>query len=436
MNAIAKEFQKILDDDSAIEWDALDRDTRASFQRAFPPDSPPDCILYPHTVEQLAEAVAWAAKQHWPVLPCGSGTKLDWGGIPRGIRAAISTRHLDRTIERAVGDLTVTVEAGMKLSDLQALLATDNQFLALDPSYGDRATLGGIVATADTGSWRARYRGVRDQLLGLSFVRADGELVKAGSRVVKNVAGYDLMKLLTGSFGTLAAIAQVTFRVYPKPPTSGTVVLSGEADAIAQATQTLFGSALTPTAVDLLSPGLARSLDLGEQVALLIRFQSIPESVRQQGDRAIAVGETLGLHATAYPDDSDAALWQQLREQIDNGSREGAIACKIGVRPSAAVRTAVAIDESLGRSSFGWIHATTGIGRLCTHTESTSSLRQVRSHCEANGGFLSILCAPLSVKTQLDIWGYTGNALEITRKIKQKFDPDSILSPHRFLDPL
>lgn len=160
-------------------------------------DPPPSCIVYPQTPEQLGTVVSLARQNQWRILPCGSGSKLHWGGIPKDINIVVSTARMNQLIDHASGDLTVTVQAGMKYAELQKILAATGQFLALDPSYSDRATIGGIVATADTGSLRQRYNSVRDQLLGISFVRADGQLTKAGGRVVKNVAGYDLMKLLT-----------------------------------------------------------------------------------------------------------------------------------------------------------------------------------------------------------------------------------------------
>ncbi len=122
------------------------------------------------------------------------------------------------------------MQAGLKLADLQAFLAPSGQFLPLDPSYADNATIGGIIATADAGTWRQRYGGVRDLILGFSFIRHDGEIAKAGGRVVKNVAGYDMMKLFTGSYGTLGIIDQITLRLYPETANSETLIITGNSD--------------------------------------------------------------------------------------------------------------------------------------------------------------------------------------------------------------
>ncbi|MDY7024407.1 MAG: FAD-binding oxidoreductase, partial [Cyanobacteriota bacterium] len=236
------------------------------------PETQINSIIYPNTQAELSAVIAYAQQHHLGILPCGSGSKLHWSGLVKDVNLVVSTKRLNQLIEHAVGDLTVTVEAGMSVAKLQNILTETGQFLALDSAYFEQATVGGIVATADTGSLRQRYRGVRDQILGISFVRADGKIAKAGGRVVKNVAGYDLMKLLTGSYGTLGMISQVTLRVYPVSPASQTVLLRGKKEALATATQTLLSSALTPVAVDLLSSQLMAKLDKGSEIGLMVRF--------------------------------------------------------------------------------------------------------------------------------------------------------------------
>ncbi|MEB3829562.1 FAD-binding oxidoreductase [Phormidium sp. CCY1219] len=429
MKAIAEQIESILGSDRAIAWEDLRDPVRDRWL-----GSPPVCIVYPKTADEVGEVVKAANRNRWKLLACGAGSKIHWGGIPEGVQVVVSTARLNRLIERAVGDLTVTVEAGMRYADLQNNLASVGQFLALDPVYRQLATLGGIVATGDTGSWRQRYGGVRDQLLGISFVRYDGELAKAGGRVVKNVAGYDLMKLLSGSYGTLGIICQVTFRVYPKSLGSGSVVLTGDAEAIATATQTLRNSALTPTVHDLLSPQLVSGLEMGEGMGLLVRFQSLSDSVEEQSARVLEVGEKLGLNGSAYPESQEADLWRRLREIMAQSDTEGAIACKIGVRPTEAVATLAKVDQILGGSAVGQIHASSGLGSLGFDAENAvEKISQMRQLCQNNGGYLTVRSAPIHIKQQLDIWGYTGNALDIMQKIKQQFDPENIFSPQGFV---
>jgi glycolate oxidase FAD binding subunit len=448
-----QELESIVDAAGVSCWQDTETFWQERLKSAIDPDTHVDCTIFPDTPEKLAAVVACASRNSAAILTCGNGSKLNWGGLvklnpPRknslkvpllkgdlggspNVRGllAVSTSRLNRLIEHAVGDLTVTAEAGMKFADLQQILASAGQFLAIDPAFPEQATLGGIVAAADAGSLRHRYRGVRDMLLGISFVRSDGQISTAGGRVVKNVAGYDLMKLLTGSYGTLGVISQVTFRVYPLPETSGTIVLTGETNALAQATQILLSSALTPTAVDLLSPDLVAKLGLGKGTGLIVRFQSIAASVKEQSTRLLEVGEKLGLQANICSENDENQLWQTLPETIWDSAQNPAIICKIGIRPSASVKL---LDELPIQDAL--IHAGSGLGVLRFEDATAATIGKIRTACEAKGGFLSVLAAPIVLKQELDVWGYTGSAIDVMRLIKQQFDPQNILSPNRFLD--
>jgi glycolate oxidase FAD binding subunit len=418
MTALATTIASIVGEENTVSVE-----NHLQFTQAIATGKLPSCIVYPQSQEQLAAVIATAHQNNWSVLPCGSGSKLGWGGLTKDIDVVVSTERINRLIEHAVGDLTVTVEAGMKFSHLQNILAQARQFLALDPSTPE-ATIGGIVATADTNSLRQRYGSVRDQLLGITFIRADGQIAKAGGRVVKNVAGYDLMKLFTGAYGTLGIISQVTFRVYPIQEASGTVVLTGAAEDVSQAATTLRGSALTPTQADLIATGLVSSLELGKGIGLVARFQSISESVKEQSHRLLEVGEKLGLAGVVFSGADESHLWQRLQQQIHSNTIESTITCKIGVLPSAAV-------EVLRQVEVGLIHIGSGLGVL--QIEDEKQVLRVRSHCQSHNGFLTVLQAPVPVKQQIDVWGYTGNALPLMRRIKEQFDSKNILSPGRFV---
>lgn len=431
-----QELDTIVGKDNISLWEDTDQTKKQQISQAIAPNTTINCIVYPQTQAELSAIVTCCAKNNWAILPCGSGSKLHWGGLVKvdqtthkqGI-IVVSSDRLNSLIEHAVGDLTVTVEAGMKYSELQETLAKTGQFLAIDPAYPETATIGGIIATADTGSLRQRYRGMRDMLLGISFVRSDGKIAKAGGRVVKNVAGYDLMKLFTGSYGTLGIISQVTMRVYPQPKASGTVVLVGEADKIAKATQTLLSSALTPIAVDLLSTKLVEKLDLGKGMGLMVRFQSILESVEQQSNRLLEVGDNLGLNSKCYHD-YEGELWQTLKQQIWHSQQNSQIICKIGVMPTETVDT---LNQIALETGLGLIHAGSGLGILNFDSVTPEKILELRRWCESKSGFLTILTAPLEIKEKLDVWGYNGNGVEIMRRIKQQFDSQNIFNPHSFV---
>ncbi|MEO1801467.1 MAG: FAD-binding oxidoreductase [Cyanobacteria bacterium J06629_2] len=423
--AIATQLQSIIDtelvelDNADVYWQKINRIVETQ---------EPIYLLFPQTTVALTAIIQAAARQQWRILICGNATKIDWGKITRDIQLVVSTQKCDRLIEHAVGDLTVTVEAGMKLVDLQEKLRSHNQFLPIDSNYPD-ATLGGIVATADAGSWRQRYGGVRDLLLGLSFVRADGEVAKAGGRVVKNVAGYDLMKLFTGAYGTLGIMTQLTFRTYPLIATSQTLLLTGKAAQIAQAAQAIRNSGLTPTAMDLLSVSLIKQLELGSALGLVLRWQTIPESIEQQRIQVEAIAKQLELSSKILQGEAETKLWQDSSSMVNLAQSQDSVSCKIGIAPAAA---GLFLDQYDSQLISGRIHASSGLGRL--QLASTSEmLEEMRSHCQQHQGFLTILAAPPAIKKQVDVWGYSGNALKTMAALKNQFDPQNILNPGRFL---
>jgi glycolate oxidase FAD binding subunit len=383
-----------------------------------------DISMATPTREELPDLVRSGKK----MLVAGSGSKLNWGGLVQQPDLLLCTTQLDRLIDHAVGDLTVTVEAGMGFQQLQAQLATANQFLPLDPLFPNQATIGGIISTADTGSLRQRYGGVRDLLLGFSWVRPDGEVAKAGGRVVKNVAGYDLMKLFTGAYGTLGIIQQVSLRVYPLPVAAGSVWITGDSKALAALIAQLGAMSLTPTSLDLLTASLAAKSHLGSQMGLLARFQTIPESIAVQSNQLVQVSRELGLETALYEGEAEVKLWQNLRSLV--------IACpvtaKIGLRPTAVVDFLDGFSLEHG-SRLGMVHVGSGIGLigLATETRSTELLR-LRQQCEAAGGYLSVLTAPNQIKQQMEVWGYQGAAVTVMRQLREKFDRDAIFNPGKF----
>ncbi|BFM40036.1 FAD-binding oxidoreductase [Synechocystis sp. LKSZ1] len=410
-------------------WEGLAPTERESLQAGLAAGVIPYHCLAPVSVEDAAQVIGQATAQGLALLPCGNGTKLQWGGPVRSADWVLSSRQLNRIVEYAAADLTVTAEAGVRLADLQAFLAPQGQFLPLDPSYDDRATLGGIMATGDAGSWRQRYGGVRDLVLGFSFLRWDGKLAKAGGKVVKNVAGYDLMKLFVGSYGTLGFITQMSLRLYPRPPVSQTLLLTAtEQGALARLAQALLTSGLTPTAADLLSPQLMQALGLGIHLGLLVRFQNIPEGVAEQSDRLQHLAQALDQAPQIWQGESEQDLWQRLKRTMTVAPRATSVTCKIGVMPSQAVNF---LQQLPG---WGQIHLGTGLGRLTFDQGiDPAALQRQRILCQNYRGFLSILESPASYKTQLDPWGYDGNALDLMGRLKQQFDPQQCFSPGRFV---
>ena len=452
--------------DSAIAFDSLNSQLQGQdfqgrdFQRqdlqgriadSLSPDSlSPACVVYPQTIAELSAAIALAYQHRLRVLPCGNATKLDWGGLVSRADVVISTSRLNQVIEHCVGDLTVTVEAGVKYQDLQAVLAKQGQFLAIDPPYIAGATIGGILATGSTGSLRHRYNSVRDMCLGIEFVRSDGEIVKAGGRVVKNVAGYDLMKLLTGSFGTLGVVSSVTFRLYPLPEYTQVVVITGTSEAIAQAQEKISTSVLTPTACDLLSASVISDLAIsplksGENVGLAMQFSSLKASVIEQCDRVTKLAEELNLQVQVITEYQEfwqlleLVMWKEdLRNRIESDPTNHVL-CKLGVLPSAAVSIMEQCEQIFSNlSHYLQVHLGSGLGLLRVEYKAekevaaiAEQIAKVRLIAESHGGFLTILEAPHALKFKQNVWGYRGNAGDLMHKLQTQFDSRGLLSPDR-----
>ncbi len=384
-------------------------------------------LVSPNTAQELAAVMSLAHQHRWRVLVAGQGTKLGWGALGRDVELVISIQKLNRLIDHAIEDMTVTVEAGMRFADLQLLLAKHRQWLPLDPIYPTQATLGGILATRDAGALRHRYGSLRDLCLGLHFVRSDGQTAKAGGRVVKNVAGYDLMKLFAGAYGTLGIVTEITLRVYPLQSASQTILVTGTATAIDEITHELLQSTLTPVRMDI------EVKSHPEALTLLVQFQSLPESVSAQIERVQAMAQARSLTALILTDEADST------GEAASDPGNDSILCQVGVLSAQSVSSLVALRQIAADHSltiYGRIHAGSGLGQLhLVDSEAVAEavLMKWRSHCEQWGGFLSVLEAPRSIKQCIDVWGYSGSALDAMRKLKEHFDPQGLLNPGRFV---
>jgi glycolate oxidase FAD binding subunit len=425
--AIASALSQILPAQQVLPYPSWPESWQQQVKATCVENNPSLNLVLPHNTAELAAVMALAHRHRWQVLIVGQGTKLSWGAVGQEVQWVVSTQKLDRLIDHAVGDMTVTAEAGMRFADLQTLLAKHHQWLPLDPTYPTHATLGGILATRDAGSLRHRYGSLRDLCLGLSFVRSDGQIAKAGGRVVKNVAGYDLMKLFSGAYGTLGIVTELTLRLYPIPAAAGTVSITGSAAAMGEMTDELLQSTLTPVMLDLSVESQTESL------TLLVQFQSLPESVSAQIERVQTMAQGRSLSSVVLADKPDRP------SPTNSALGSHSILCQVGVVSAQSVSSLAALRNIAGEHALamqGCIHAGSGLGHLRLiggETAAKHVLMKWRSHCEQSGGFLSILEAPPSIKQSLDAWGYSGNALGAMRKLKEHFDPQGLLNPGRFV---
>jgi len=409
-----------------ILWSQLPKEQQTRIRQALPEGAArPQLWLAPQQEEELGQMVAHCSQEKWRLLPWGSGSKISWGGGVSNADVVISSEKLNKIHDYAQADLTITVGAGMTLADLQAFLAPAGQFLPLDPLFLQRATVGGIMATADAGSWRHRYGSVRDLVLGFSFVRWDGKLAKAGSKVVKNVAGYDLMKLFTGSQGTLGFISQITFRLYPYPPASNSLMVVGSPTAIAALAQKVLSSGLCPTAVDLLSAQTLAALGQVGDLGLLVRFQSVVESVMAQSQSLQSWSQQLGLECQLWQGAEETQIWQTLSSLWAQPLEKGEVFCKVGIKSSQAVALLTSLPGQ------GQIHLGSGLGRLRLGAVDELWLQEQRSQCQEQGGFLSILAVAGDRQLTLEPWGHQSQNLPLMQALKRQFDPAGCWSQGR-----
>jgi glycolate oxidase FAD binding subunit len=378
---------------------------------------PPGRSVTPRSADELAAVLRWADAAGLAVLPRGGGTKLGWGNPPRRGDLLLSLAGLDRILDHPWADLTVTVEAGCPFSVLQAALATHGQRLALDPLFPARATVGGLLATNDSGTLRVRYGSLRDLVIGMTLALPDGTLARSGGRVVKNVAGYDLPKLATGAFGTLGVVTQATFRLHPLP--RGTAAYSREVGSVPEANRLILALHASP----LPYTGLQARVSKGGPVALDVGFEGTPEGLEAQAR---------GLRALSPEFAPTEAGVFGLRQGLFDGR---ATVLKLSVLPSGIADAVAAISSRGGGLSWSAVLQGTGVGHVGVTGEGVVEfVRSLRSHLEGSGGSLVVL--ERGDHPGLETWGHPGDEAALMAAVKGQFDPKGTLNPGRFVGGL
>jgi glycolate oxidase FAD binding subunit len=374
----------------------------------------------PGSPEEAAELLRSLGEAGRAVRPVGGRTKLEWGGAGEPVAVELETGGMAKLLEHNEGDLTAVLQAGCPLAEAQAAFGEAGQMLALDPpgGDGDAATIGGVVATADSGPLRHRYGGVRDLVLGITIAYSDGTIAKAGSKVIKNVAGYDLGKLFTGSYGTLGLILDVTVRLHPKPAATATAVgASDDPDGLARAAGRLAALPLEADSLDAAwREGAGR---------LLARFGGA--SAGEQGSVAAGHMKEAGLEGVQTIED-DEELWAALR--AGQRATDGGASLKVSGRLTdlaPAIRAAEAAGGSLvTRAGHGvsWIALDSGdLARRTTAIREALDPRPV-----------VLLDGPAGLRADFDPWGPVDpGALAVMRRLKERFDTARIFRPGAYV---
>lgn len=420
----------------------------------------PNVVVTPGSAEEVAAILQFANARDLVVAPAGGGTQQDIGGVPPRVDILLSTAGLKGIEQYDPGDLTVSINAGTPFAQVQQKLTEHQQWLPFDAPNLDRATFGGLLATGAAGPLKSAFGGMRDYCIGIQFVTADGKIAKGGGRVVKNVAGYDLMKLMTGSYGSLAVITRANFKVFPRPRQTRTFVCAfGSLDEAFKFRTQVFRSPLTPLCMEIISPRAPEYL-------------CDPPPVRDADD-----------YAPAYPVAAPASEWQIVLRAAGSDNVLARYARDLGTAVTRALEgaaeeqfwawvsgfghavlarhrnamvmfTHLAIQsvapaiQALERVAQDYNFIPAAVGRAATGnlvmafiplSVDPPSAVQYANCVSAFRGMLppgssaEVAHCPKEAKLHFDVWGSTPTDLEMMKAVKRAMDPNNILNRGRFI---
>ena len=373
----------------------------------------PQFVVEPANAGEVGKVMKCANEAGLAVSPRGGGTKTGWGNRPKRCDLVLSLARLKNVIEHAASDLTVSVQAGCTVGELQKVLASQGQRLAFDPLWPERATIGGTLSTNDGGSLRIRFGALRDLVIGINLALTDGTLARSGGKVVKNVAGYDLPKLATGALGTLAVITDAMFRLHPVfPETRSLTVALKDTAAANQFMLAILDSKLAFTGVQMRA---------GRAVEVDVRFEGTAAGVNGQCDE---------LSKMAAPNAVGAAradAWQARQSLFE----PGAVVAKFSTLPAQLASFCDQVAKNARDAEWSVVAQANGLGYLRI-AAAADTLAKLRSALEPAGSFVVLQCPP-EIKDQLEVWGSPGDALALMHRVKQEFDPKGTLNPGRFV---
>src|SRR5262245_57908271 len=402
----------------------------------------PQGAVYPETVEQVSQTLRAADEQGHAIVPVGYGAFLHLGGSLRRYDLALSLQRLERIVDYQPTDMTVTVEAGLTLARLQEVLGENGQWLPIDPPLPEQATIGGLIAANLSGPARLSQGTIRDFLIGLKVVQADGTVIKGGGRVVKNVAGYDLPKLYCSSFGTLGVIVEATFKVRPRPEAQAVLSLTfPAAEPAMELALRLLGSELQPFFLELANFDPLAEKSGETAYHLLVGFTGIAEEVTYQRARVRdELRENKESIFEGWQGGDEQTLLQILRNFPVSG--ETVLRCKTSLLPTQVARFCKDVQEEAGLYGVSvrqLVHAGNGIiySRFLRSTEDSpekllSLVNWLRILAKKLDGYTVMEAIDPVLKERVDVWGHVGGAFPLMKRLKDTLDPQGILNPGRF----
>ncbi|ABY35345.1 MAG TPA: FAD-binding oxidoreductase [Chloroflexus aurantiacus] len=393
----------------------------------------PLLTVAPGSLEELAQTVARLAAERVAIVPWGGGTQQMWGRPPARPFAVVITNRLSRILDYTPDDLTISVEAGMTLGALSTALAANGQMLPIDAPLPERATIGGLLATAMDGPRRLGYGSARDLLIGIRVVEATGRISKAGGMVVKNVSGFDMMKLYLGSFGTLAIIASANFKLIPQPRASASILCRATSpEPLWKVVNAIAASQLTPVAVEYLE-GVELT---GATFALAVRSEGLPAAVERHLRDVTSFATQAGVRAEVLRDEAHSSLWTAINDLPQTATVAAdelvvRVTCLPATMPGvlATVRMAA---QRLNVPLQGSVRALNGVAYLRVRG-AVDQLREWHAAILQAAPQTTIMAAPAALVVEAPVFGAQLPNLDLMQRIKQEFDPEHLLNPGRFV---
>jgi glycolate oxidase FAD binding subunit len=400
----------------------------------------------PTSEEEIAKILKYANQSGKKISIIGGGTKRGFGGLVEFADILLSLANYKGIVEHTVGDMTLTVKSGTNFKELQQYLAEHNQKISIDPAWPEYATIGGIIASNDSGPKRLGYGSCRDAVIGLRIVYPNGTIIRTGGKVVKNVAGYDMNKLFIGSMGTLGVISEVTVKLRPLPKYESLILLSFLEDNLEEirsfAVQ-LLDSMMEPTSLELLSPTLSERLSGQKCYTLAISFEDVESSVHYQ-ENYVKNMQPAKTKLTILQQNEAQTFWDRFYKLGPNGAQytagtETEAALKIGVKNLDVLKV---IKEShiLQDSNNVVIEAHGGLGHgLCqvylkgASEDIVSAIHHLRDFVTQLGGYVIVKHLPFSLRQKVNVWGEKPSYFFLLEGIKSKIDPNRIMNDQRFV---
>jgi glycolate oxidase FAD binding subunit len=377
----------------------------------------PSRAARPENREEVSSLLSAATSAGLVVVPQGARTALELGCPLAGYDVALDLTALDRIVAYEADDLTITVEAGVTLGQLQTHLDAHGQYLSTDPPPGDGVTIGGLLATARSGAWRGHLPSARDLVLGIEVALADGQRVKSGGRVVKNVSGYDLHRMHTGALGAFGVIVEASFKLAPLPAATRTFVLRcDDMDAAESLAFDLWNRSTGARALTLLSAPAASVLGLSQSPHVLVELAGVASAVERGAEVTARLGQVV---------DGPASLWRDLRGLPSDGTTVLRI-----VVPAAAIREA--IDDATNAGCRAWGHLAAGSVVALAPDGDAAAIVALRASAERLGGTLQIESGPPSLRVDVD--PFDVGEPDLVRSLKAQFDPTGTLNRGRWME--